>query len=189
MGKNKENKDVPQAKKRAERFALNGDGAMLTEPGDNSKYVKFTLQVGTLPSIDLHNPEMVQNRIEEYFTMCWENDMKPAVSGLGLALGLDRRRLWEIKTGNFVYSSPAGRLPPAVMDSVKKAYYLMENLWENYMQNGKVNPIAGIFLGKNNYGYLDKVEHVVTAKTDDHDYNAEDIAKRYLEDGASAESP
>ena len=32
------------------------------------------------------------------------------------------------------------------------------------MQNGKINPVSGIFLAKNNYGYVDKVEHVVEAK-------------------------
>ena len=30
------------------------------------------------------------------------------------------------------------------------------------MQNGKVNPVSGIFLGKNNFGYKDQQEYVVT---------------------------
>jgi hypothetical protein len=38
----------------------------------------------------------------------------------------------------------------------------MEQLWENYMQNGKINPVSGIFLGKNHYGMQDKTEYVVT---------------------------
>ena len=59
----------------------------------------------------------------------------------------------------------------------------MEILWENYMQNGKINPVSGIFLGKNNFGYQDKTEYVVTPNTNsDNDYNAEDIRKRYLND-------
>ena len=33
---------------------------------------------------------------------------------------------------------------------------------ENWMQNGKVNPVVGIFLSKNNFGYADKSEVVVT---------------------------
>ena len=57
----------------------------------------------------------------------------------------------------------------------------MEILWENYMQNGKINPVSGIFLGKNNFSYVDKQEHVVTPNTNsDNDFNADDIRKRYL---------
>jgi hypothetical protein len=71
------------------------------------------------------------------------------------------------------------------VDSIKKAYKLMENMWENYMQNGKINPVSGIFLGKNNFGYQDKTEYVVTPNTNsDNDYNAEDIRKRYAIDSA-----
>lgn len=57
----------------------------------------------------------------------------------------------------------------------------MENLWENYMQNGKINPVSGIFLAKNNFGYQDKTEYVLTPNTNsDSDYSADDIRKRYL---------
>ena len=48
------------------------------------------------------------------------------------------------------------------------------------MQNGKINPVSGIFLGKNNFGYQDKTEYVVTPNTGNSaDYNAEDIRARY----------
>ena len=55
----------------------------------------------------------------------------------------------------------------------------MEDLWENYMQNGKINPVSGIFLGKNNFGYQDKQEMVLTPNNPESDYNAKDIADRY----------
>ena len=55
----------------------------------------------------------------------------------------------------------------------------MENMWENYMQNGKINPVSGIFLGKNNFGYQDKQEMVLTPNTNNEpDYNIDDIKKR-----------
>ena len=64
----------------------------------------------------------------------------------------------------------------------------MEILWEKYMQNGKINPVSGIFLGKNNFGYVDKQEHVVTPTfNSDSDYSAEDIKKRYLPDSPTLE--
>ena len=52
----------------------------------------------------------------------------------------------------------------------------MEVLWENYSQNGKINPVMGIFLGKNNYGYQDKTEYVVTPNVQqDNDYDPDSI--------------
>ena len=70
-------------------------------------------------------------------------------------------------------------LPSAVTDSIKKGYAYMENLWENYMQNGKINPVSGIFLGKINFGYQDKTEYVVTPNVNnDSDYSPDDIKKR-----------
>lgn len=47
------------------------------------------------------------------------------------------------------------------------------------MQNGKINPVSGIFLGKNNFGYQDKQEMVLTPNTNNEpDYNIDDIKKR-----------
>lgn len=37
---------------------------------------------------------------------------------------------------------------------------------EDYMQNGKVNPVTGIFLSKNHFGYQDKQEITVSANQD-----------------------
>jgi hypothetical protein len=75
------------------------------------------------------------------------------------------------------------------MDSIKRAYEYMEILWENYMQNGKINPVSGIFLGKNNFGYQDKTEHIVTPNVNnDSDYDADDIRKRYITDSSTIDS-
>lgn len=154
-----------------------------TEPGDNTKYLTVSMKLAGLPKVDLYNPEQVAERIEQYFQIHAENDLKPTVAGLGLAMGVDRRRLWEIKTGTQMGGHTTLNLPTATVDLVKKAYEIMENLWENYMQNGKINPVSGIFLGKNNFGYQDKTEYVVTPNTrTDSDYDAEDIRKRYLTD-------
>ena len=177
-----ENKPVKRNPKGAGSKALTGD-ALNLDAGDNTKYLAVSLQLMNLPDIDLKDPNQVIDRLNEYFRIHAENDMKPTVAGMGMALGLDRRRLWEIKTGNYGTQKSLEELPTLTKDSIKKAYKLMENLWENYMQNGKINPVSGIFLAKNNFGYQDKTEYVVTPNTNsDNDYNAEDIRKRYLND-------
>ena len=175
-----DNKTVKKkCKPRGGNSPVIGDNGLMVEPGDNAKYIKNAMQLGALPKIDLRDSDAVENRIQEFFAIQFENDLKPTVSGLGIALGLDRRRLWEIKTGNYGTQKSLEELPTLTKDSIKKAYEMMENLWENYMQNGKINPVSGIFLGKNNFGYQDKQEMVLTPNTNNEpDYNIDDIKKR-----------
>lgn len=125
--------------------------------GDNNKYTSFTLDVMKLTAINISDPAQVKQRIIEYFQLCADHDMKPGVAGLSLALGIDRRRLWEIKTGAANYY----KLPQECKDAIKAAYISLESLMENYMQNGKINPVSGIFLMQNNFDYQDRRNLVV----------------------------
>lgn len=162
--------------------------APVTEPGDNAKYIGVSLQLFNMTKVDLYNPDEVQERLAEYFRIHTEADMKPTVVGMAMALGIDRRRLWEIRAGAKLGGHTPIDLPTLTVDYIKKAYDFMENLWENYMQNGKINPVSGIFLGKNNFGYQDKTEYVVTPNmNNDSDYSAEDIRARYLSDSPTIE--
>ena len=183
----KEVVEKPKKKPRGGNNILT-DAALNVNPGDNTKYVLLGAKLFNLPPIDLHDPEQVNDRLNEFFQIHAEADMKPTVSGMGMALGLDRRRLWEIKTGAKMGGTSEYNLPTSTLVSIKRAYEYMEILWENYMQNGKINPVSGIFLGKNNFGYQDKTEYVVTPNThSDSDYSAEDIRARYLPDSSTLE--
>ena len=166
--------------------------SLMLEDGDNAKFTSMNLHFMNLPKIDLHDEKAVQDRLNEYFNFMIQNDMKPSVSGMAMALGLDRRRLWEIKTGNTQGSGALGglsSLPQEVTDLVKKAYQLLECLWEDYMLNGKINPMAGVFLGVNNYGYQDvkkvDVTPVLPDSNKDNDYDLDSIRERYLIDSGN----
>ena len=173
-----ENKPVKR-KSNGKNSPVIGDNGLMTEPGDNAKYIQNAMMLGALPKVDLRDPEAVENRINEYFRIQFENDLKPTVAGMGLVLGLSRQRLWEIKTGNYHTSKSLAELPTLSTDAIKKGYEYMELLWENYMQNGKINPVSGIFLGKNNFGYQDKQEMVLTPNTNNEpEYDVEAIKKR-----------
>ena len=181
-------KEVVKKPRGGKNSPVIGDNGLMLEKGDNTKYLALGMRLFSLPPIDLKDPEQVNNRLMEFFSIHAEADMKPTVSGMGMALGLDRRRLWEIKTGAKMGGTAEYNLPTSTLVSIKKAYEYMEILWENYMQNGKINPVSGIFLGKNNFGYQDKTEYVLTPNTNnDSDYNADDIRKRYLTDSATIE--
>jgi len=144
--------------------------------GDNNKYTTFALALMRLPKIDIRDPKQMKERVGEYFQMCADFDMKPAVTALGLSLGMDRRRLWEVKNGQDYQG-----MPQESKDIIKMAYDSLEMLWESYMQNGKINPVSGIFLGKNNFGYKDQQEYVVTPNTMGEDESPDVIAAKYDE--------
>lgn len=169
------------------------DTALAPEPGDNTKYLQSALAVKAIGAtkVDLQDYEAVRERIERYFALMIERDQKPTMTGLAMALGYDRRRVYEI-----VHNLPIGGLdgyqakfyghttnptPERVQELVRQAVEMMTMLWEDYMQNGKINPASGIFLGKNFYGMKDEVEHRVTASVNPVDeYSAEEITARYL---------
>lgn len=143
--------------------------------GDNNKYTTFALAIMQLPKIDVRDPIQLRSRVVEYFQLCAEHDMKPGVAAVGLAIGLDRRRLWEIRTG----STRNGTIPQESKDIINEVYDSLEVLWEGYMTNGKINPVSGIFLGKNNFGYTDKQEYVVTPNTLSQDTPVDVIEAKY----------
>ena len=147
--------------------------AMNLEAGDNSKYLRHALTTLGMPPIDISDAAQVEERINWYFLHCADNDMKPTVMGMCNALGISRNtlRTWYNEDFRSKTHTPI----------VKKAYAALEELWEDYMLNGKINPVSGIFLGKNNFGYQDKQEYVVTPNTSNDYVDVETIEQKYAE--------
>lgn len=174
---------------RADRLPQS-DAQLNLKPGDNNRFAQKNLELFRLPKVDLMNNDAVLSRIDEYFAIMAKYDSKPTVTGLAMALGVDRRRLWEIKTQNFgnvtgIYT----KLPEEVVETIRKTYDYLEIMWEDYMLNGKINPVSGIFLGKNNFGYQDKTEYVLTPNSQKEEFDAESIRKRYLIEAADSDQP
>ena len=128
----------------------------------NSRMIRKNLKIANLPKIDLTDADAVSARINEYFDIEAAAGFKPSVAGLANSLGLDRRRLLEIRNGTNQHGKMPYDLPSASAVLIKRAYKIMEQNWEDYMQQGQINPVSGIFLGKNNYAYQDKTEYVLT---------------------------
>ncbi len=190
MAVKKEQKDVQVIKKkpRGRNSPVIGDNGLMLEKGDNAKIMSINIALFNMQDIDMTDAQAVTGRLGEYFALYEQADLKPTVAGMAIALnGMSRQTLTAIAhdrvTGSTGYKSA---LPPEVTATIKKAYKMMENMWETYMNSGKINPVSGIFLGKNNYGYQDKTEYVLTPNTqNDSDYDAEDIRQRYLIDSDS----
>lgn len=149
-------------------------GADLANPGDNTRFLRQARAAWSLPPIDISDPKQVEHRLNEYFDFCEMEDKKPSVIGMSNWLGVSRDTVNAWKRGELRSSTHT--------DIILKAYDLLEELWVDYMQNGKVNPASGIFLGKNLFGYRDVQDVVVTPNNPMGDaQNAPELADKYLE--------
>lgn len=124
-----------------------------SEPGDNSNMVSKLMTLYSLPPVKTDAD--VQQRIYDYFDWCVQTDSKPSVAALATSLGVDRRTLWEWEVGK----AHAGTHRAAL---IKHAKSIMTAMMEEMMLTGKINPVVGIFLMKNNMGYKDQSDVVIT---------------------------
>ena len=155
------------------------------EPGDNTKYINHSMTIMRWKTPDMTSLEAVQQRCFDYFDLCAQNDMKPTFAGLALAFGVDRMTMWR-----WCNTHPESRnLSDSIRDTIKKARDLINAQMEDFMQNGKINPVAGIFLMKNNMNYTDQQEVVLRPDNPlGEQKDPEELRRKYLEDVYGAEA-
>ncbi len=163
--------ETVKPRRRRKRADQENFGQEFVESGDNARYIRHAMAAFDLEPIDISDAEQVKARIKWFFEHCGENDMKPTVTGLCNALGIDKGTLWRWKEGQVRGATHC--------DLVKKTYGILEELWEDYMQNGKINPVSGIFLGKNHFGYQDKSDVVIRKGEDEATISQEVLEERY----------
>lgn len=155
------------------RKDLSWSGNENVQPGDMGRYLRHARNVAALEPIDISDIKQVIERLNWYFNECEINGLKPTVTGMCNALGIDRVTLYRWEKGTYRDGTHQ-----AVVVKYKK---MLEELWEMQMVEGKINPIVGIFLGKNHFGYADKQDIVVTPNNPLGDVeNEEEIRRRYI---------
>lgn len=111
------------------------------DPKVNTKMIEFGVDLmRKLPPIPLSNPDDVENRLCEYFELCSEHDLRPLVSGLAMALGMSVDTLRDIRMG---HNRPFGGLTPAGCEKIKRAYALLEVMYEGNLQEERAIPQSG----------------------------------------------
>jgi len=147
--------------KGSKNATIRRDHDIHTEEGDNRKFLSHDMKLFRLPSIDLENSEAVQERINLYFDICAEDDVKPSIASLALAFNVSRFILYNWISDRTEYIKNKQSIL-----AIKNAYNLINSYYEHMMNTGKINPVAGIFLMKNNMGYKDNTEHVISVNQD-----------------------
>lgn len=145
------------------------------EPGDMSRMISNALALSKMGKIDMHDPEAVERRVDEAFMFMIEHDMKPTIESVALAFGTNRTTMWRWKEG------VETDIPEASRNAIKRAYTLTNQLLTQTMVDGKVNPIPAIFLLKNNHGYKDQTDVVVTPNNPLQDMDASEARKRLVD--------
>ena len=102
-----------------------------------------------------------------------DNDRKPQIVGMCNWLGISRDTLNTWVRGEYRNSTHS--------DIIKKAVNFIEEMWADYMLNGKLNPASGIFLAKNWYGYKDVADVVVTPNNPMQGLDADTARQRLIE--------
>lgn len=146
-----------------------------TKPGEMSKMIRQAMTISHWPEINTDDADQVAERIIQYHQFCYEEDMKPDMPGLALALGVTTKTVWAWENG--VDSNK----PQAVRNVLKKARQMNEVLMSSMMTEGKINPVVGIFLLKNSHGYKDQQDVVITPNNPLEAEDPEQTRKKYIE--------
>ena len=130
----------------------------LTKPGENTRFLTHDLKLMHLPSIDMNELPSVSTRVEEYFNICADDDIKPSIASLALAFHVSRFVLFDWINGRNKTITNID-----CIHTLKNAYDIINSYYEHLMNNGRINPVSGIFLMKNNLGYKDQTDYVLSS--------------------------
>lgn len=151
---------------------------------DYEMYLKATAGVRALGDIpvDIYKPEEIRNRVSDYFKVMGDAQCRPTLTGLAMALGMRRQRLYEFKMGTYRKGGKYKDIPEESLEEIRKAYDMLENLLESYMMNDDINPNVGIFYATNHFGYkqASSVEHTLLSGAEEERISAKDIEAKYI---------
>lgn len=160
--------------KAREKSPIAQDLAAEMPEGYHAKMVRFILAITPTDPLDHNDVPEMERRFQRYLELCAAWDMKVGNQAAYTAIGIDKGTAWEWanrNTGN-----------PARTDFIKKVQKICALYRENLMQDGKINPVTGIFWQKNYDGLKDQSELVLTPNNPlGEAQNAEQLRQKYLE--------
>ena len=139
---------------------------------DVKRIMKDCLRWYELPKIQ--TDEDCRQRLFDFFTGCANTGELATVEKMCLALGYDRRRVFEWEKGLHCTQERS--------DMIKKAKHLIATTESVMVSEGKINPVVYIFRAKNYFGLKDQQD--ITVKPEPalgYDPSAESLERRLAE--------
>jgi len=144
------------------------------EVGYNTRRIQFMQAILPTEPLDPNDLEEMERRFERYLRLCAEWDMKIGNQAAYAAIGIDKGTAWDWENRNL--GNPARSV------FIKKVRQFCAMYREGLMEDGKVNPVTGIFWQKNYDGMRDQQEVVLTPNNPLGDVrDAESLKQKYLE--------
>lgn len=143
--------------------------------GYNTKRIRFMQAILPTEPLDRNDVEEMERRFARYLELCAQWDMKVGNQAAYAAIGIDKDDAYEWSNRNL------GN--PARTAFIKKVQKVCAMYREGLMEDGKVNPVTGIFWQKNYDGMKDQQEVVLTPNTSPlgEQKDAEALRQKYLE--------
>ena len=144
-------------------------------PEGNQRRIEFLLVISRLPKISTNDLPALRKRFYDYLDLCVKYNMKVGNMAAYAAIGIDKADAYEWSNRNL------GN--PARTAFIKKVQKVCAMYREGLMEDGKVNPVTGIFWQKNYDGMKDQQEVVLTPNTSPlgEQKDAEALKQKYLE--------
>lgn len=141
----------------------------------NARRIRFMQAILPTEPLDIIDIAEMERRFAHYLEMCAEWGMKVGNQAAYAAIGIDKNTAWD--WANKVVGNPARST------FIKKVQQICALYREGLMEDGKVNPVTGIFWQKNYDGLKDQQEVVLTPNTDPlgERGDAESLRQKYLE--------
>ena len=123
------------------------------ERKDIIEFNNFVRELGKFP-LDKKDPnilDIVKSHCDEYRKLCADYNMTPSWEGIALALGKTRQTLTQWRDGNIQWVKDKG-----ITEYLQTEWAWINSVLITSMQDGRVDKISGIFIARNNFGYVNE---------------------------------
>ena len=143
--------------------------------GYNTKRIAFMQEILPTEPLDPNDVDEMERRFKRYLEKCAEWDMKIGNMAAYAAIGITKDHVYEWTVRR--------QTNPRRTDFIKRVQQFCSMYREGLMEDGKINPVTGIFWQKNYDGMKDQQEVVLTPNASPlgERADADALKQKYLE--------
>lgn len=147
-------------------------------PAERRDDVGFAKALFVLRPVDMADPKAVEDRYFELLDLCEEYGRAMTVETI--AMGYDTSRAEIVALGKGNRCRLANRLSEESAATFQRVLKSVAGIWATHMGSGDYKqPLTGIFIGKNNFGYGDVSETVIRHESAQQGPSREELEAKY----------